>query len=270
MIGAIIGDIAGSVYEWNNIKKKEFTIFGWNGGKKCHFTDDTVMTLAVANAVLVSRDDRSDLSENAVMYMQLMGRSYPHAGYGGRFKGWMYADYPHPYNSFGNGSAMRVSPVAYAARDLDDALLMSDAVTCVTHDHPEGLKGARAVTACIWLALRGGTKEDIRELVEKEYYRLDKTLEEIRPGYKFDVTCQGSVPQAIEAFLESEDFEDAIRNAISIGGDSDTIAAVAGSIAEAYYGAPDSLREMAEERLTPDLLEILRAFEGKYPAKRTE
>ena len=269
MIGAVIGDIAGSVYEWNNIKTKEFTIFGWHGGKRCHFTDDTVMTMAVAKAVLVSRDDRSDLSENAAMYLQLLARSYPGAGYGRRFREWMYSDDPQPYWSFGNGSAMRVSPVAYAARDLDDALAMSDAVTRVTHDHPEGLKGARAVTACIWLALHGGTKEEIRDLAEKEYYELNRTLDEIRPRYEFRSSCQESVPQAIEAFLESEDFEDAIRNAISIGGDSDTIAAIAGSIAEAYYGAPDGLREKAEERLDPELLGILRDFEDRYPAKRT-
>ena len=256
MLGAIIGDIAGSRFERDNRKSKEFTLFMG----RCHPTDDSNMTLAIALALLRSGGDLSVLPEQAVAAMQEVGRRYPR-GFGGHFRRWVFSDDPKPYGSWGNGAAMRVSPCAWAASSLEEALAMADAVTKVTHDHPEGVKGARAVTAAIFLARRGAGIPEIRAHVQREYYPLAFTLEQIRPTYGFDVSCQGSVPQAIEAFLESVSFEDAIRNAVSIGGDSDTIAAIAGSIAEGYYGIPEALRAQALRFLDAPRLAILEAFE---------
>ena len=232
MLGALIGDIAGSKFEWNNIKSKDFELLTY----RCHPTDDSNMTLAVAKAILDSKGQWDLLSENAVQAMQQIGREYPY-GFGHMFNQWVHADDPHPYNSWGNGAAMRVSPCAWAASSMEEAMLLSDAVTQVTHNHPEGMKGARAITAAIFLARQGKSILEIRDYIHQHYYPLDFTLDQIRTTYEFDVSCQGSVPQAIEAFLESTSFEDAIRNAVSIGGDSDTIAAMAGSIAEAFYDA---------------------------------
>ncbi len=264
MIGAIAGDIIGSVYEFDRIKTKDFVLFGEYRGEGCEFTDDTVMTAAVARAILSAKPDWSDLAECADRHMHEIGRRYPDCGYGSRFGMWMFLEDPAPYGSYGNGSAMRVSPAAWAASSLEEALLISDRVTGVSHDHPEGMKGARAVTACIYMALHGSGKQAIREMVEAEYYPLDQTLDELRPVCHFDETCQGSVPQAILAFLEAESFEDAIRNAVSLGGDSDTQAAIAGSIAEAYFGVPEEIRQKALGYLTEDLKEILLEFESKY------
>ncbi len=268
MIGAIIGDIVGSVYEFDGIKTKEFPLFGDRKGKSCRFTDDSAMTLAVAGALIDSGGEAGSLPYCAVKWMQTVGRKYRNCGYGGTFIRWLAAADPRPYNSFGNGAAMRVSPAAWAAESLEEALRFSDAVTAVTHSHPEGLKGARAVTACVFLARMGESREAIREHVRKHYYPLTKTLAEMRPGYSFDVTCQGSVPQAIQAFLEAESFEDAVRNAVSLGGDSDTQAAVAGSIAGPYFGIPADLRRKALTCLPEDLTEILLTFEGLYGANR--
>lgn len=237
MLGAIIGDVVGSVYEWNNIKTKDFELFKPN----CFFTDDTVMTVAVANALLLTREkqsntnDKISFKEELIKQMQDFGRKFPNAGYGGMFSGWLVSDNPKPYNSFGNGSAMRVSPCGYIAVTLDEALLLAKASAEVTHNHPEGIKGAEATASAIFLARCGKSKEEIKEYIEENFYTLDKTLDEIRPNYSFNETCQETVPQAIQAFLESVDFEDAIRNAISLGGDSDTLAAITGSIAWAYY-----------------------------------
>ena len=263
MIGAIIGDIAGSRFEWHNIKTKEFTLFT----PHCRPTDDSVMTLAVAQAILDSGGDPDALSQNAVRCMQALGRRYPRAGYGGRFAKWLCAENPQPYHSYGNGSAMRVSPCGFAAKTLDEAIAMADAVTEVTHNHPEGMKGAEATAAAIFLARSGKRMAEIRAYIEEHYYPLGFTLDEIRPGYTFDVTCQGSVPQALEAFFESESFEDAIRSAVSIGGDSDTIAAITGGVAEAYYGVPQELRDMALAYLDDTQMEILIAFSEKYRSK---
>ena len=263
MLGAIIGDVVGSRFEWDNLKSKEFALFG----EKCRPTDDTNMTLAVALAILESRKEPETLPEKAVRCMRAIGKSYPH-GYGKKFWAWLHSPHPMPYGSFGNGSAMRVSPCAWAAETLPEALEMSDAVTAVTHDHPEGIKGARAITAAVFLARGGASMEDIREHVEREYYPLGFTLDEIRPGYRFDVTCMGSVPQAIEAFLESTDFEDAVRNAVSIGGDSDTIAAMTGAVAEAYYGIPDGIRRTVLTYLDETQTRILSAFEARYGGGR--
>lgn len=259
MIGAIIGDIAGSRFEWHNHRSKDFELLH----PKCHFTDDTVMTLAVCDALMNSLPDYSDLGEQSILSMQRIGREYPYCGFGGMFKKWVHSDSPVAYNSFGNGAAMRVSGCAYVADSLDEVKRLSKAVTEVTHNHPEGIKGAEAVAIATYLARIGTGMADIREYVTTNYYPLNFTLDEIRPTYKFDVTCQGSVPQALEAFFESTSFEDAIRNAISIGGDSDTIAAITGSVAEAYYGVPANLREAAISFLDHRLLLLSQKFECK-------
>lgn len=260
MLGAIIGDIVGSRFERHNIKSKDFTLFT----PDCKPTDDSVMTLAVAKAILSCDGDYSRLADQTVAYMQELGRRYPNAGYGGHFKQWLKDRHPQPYNSYGNGSAMRVSPCAYAGKTPDEVKELSKIVSCVTHNHPEGIKGAEAVAVAIFMARSGSTKEDIRDAVNENYYPMNFTLDEIRPKYRFDVSCQGSVPQAIMAFLESTDFEDAIRNAVSIGGDSDTIAAIAGSIAEAYYGIPADIRDHAVQYLDEVQRDILNGFERKY------
>lgn len=262
MLGAIAGDIAGSRFEWDNLKSKEFRLFT----SRCRPTDDSNMTLAIAQAILWSNADLHILPEKAVLSMQTVGRRYPY-GFGGGFSAWVFSNHPKPYSSWGNGAAMRVSPCAWAASSMEEALAMADAVTKVTHNHPEGIKGARAITAAIFLARQGADISEIREHIQQTYYPIDFTLDQIRPAYEFDVSCQGSVPQAIEAFLESTSFEDAIRNAVSIGGDSDTIAAITGSIAEAYYGVPAEIRTAVLSFLDQPRLEILNAFEQVYGSK---
>lgn len=231
MYGAIIGDIVGSKYEFNNIKTKDFPFVS----QGCEFTDDTVMTVAVANALLRSRAEKRPFKPLLIREMQSLGRKYPFAGYGGMFSSWLDEEDPKPYNSFGNGSAMRVSPCGLIAVTLDEAIVLAKASAEVTHDHPEGIKGAEATAAAIFLARTGVKKEVIREYISNHYYNLSHTLDEIRPTYRFDETCQNTVPQAIIAFLESENYEDAIRNAVSLGGDSDTLAAITGAIAWSYY-----------------------------------
>ena len=260
MLGAIIGDIVGSRFEWHNHKSKDFDFFS----RKCFFTDDTIMTVAVAAAILDANGSYDNLGELAVSAMQEIGRPYPDCGYGGRFFGWMYSDNPQPYNSFGNGAAMRVSPCGFAARDLDEARLLSRKVTEVTHNHPEGLKGAEATATAIFLARQGESLSDIRAHIDAHYYPMDFTLDGIRDSYVFDETCQGTVPQALMAVFESNGFEDAIRNAISIGGDSDTLAAIAGGLAEAHYGVPTSLARQTMLYLDQNLIEICMEFEGKF------
>ncbi len=266
MLGAIIGDICGSRYEWANIRSKQFQLFK----HQCRPTDDSVMTLAVAKAILASDGDPSGLPRHTISAMQELGRKYPNAGYGGRFFDWIYQEDPQPYNSWGNGAGMRVSPCAWAATSLEEAYVFSDAVTAVTHNHPEGVKGARAITAAIFMAREGKTRAEIRQYITGNYYPLGFTLDSIRNTYRFDVSCQGSVPQAIEAFLESESFEDAIRGAISIGGDSDTIAAMAGGIAEAFWGIPVNIREQALQFLNEDMIRIVDEFEKKYGTRVDE
>ena len=265
MLSAIIGDIAGSMYESRRyrIKTKDFSFFG----DYCRFTDDSVCTIAVADILL------HDLPPAETM--QAWCRRYPGRGYGGNFRHWIHADPPEPYNSYGNGAAMRVSPAAFLNRDdLDAALSASDKVTEITHNHPEGMKGGRATTHAIWLAYQGKNPENIRQTIVSEYgYDLTQTVDEIRPdyppeyppvytpGFPGPVTCMGSVPQAITCALESVSYEDAVRNAISLGGDSDTLAAIAGPIAEALHGVPNELKEQAESRYltdAPDILEVIR------------
>ena len=259
MLGAIIGDIVGSRFEWNNIKKKDFELFT----EDCKPTDDSTMTLAIAHAILNCDENTSHLSADAAIAMRDFGRRYPY-GYGSKFKEWINSPDPHPYNSWGNGAGMRVSPCGWAGSSLDAALALADKVTIITHNHPEGMKGAQAITAAIFLARQGTNKDEIRKHIEENYYPLNFTLDEIRPEYEFDVSCQGSIPQAIMAFLEADSFEDAIRNAISIGGDSDTIGTMAGSIAEAYYGIPPEIRENVKKYLNEEQLGIISSFENKY------
>jgi len=250
MLGAIAGDIIGSVYERDNIKTKQFPLFSADS----RFTDDTVLTVAVAD-VLLHQGNYTDTFKH--YYQQ-----FPHAGYGGTFKAWAGSSSREPYNSWGNGSAMRVSPISYAFDTLDQVLLEAKRSAEVTHNHPEGIKGAQATAAAIFLARTGSNQSEIKTYIESTFaYDLNQTLAEIRPTYHFDVSCQGSVPQAITAFLESTDFEDAIRNAISLGGDSDTIACISGSIAEAFYGGiPEAIANETIQRLDPQLVVVVEAF----------
>ena len=231
MLGAIVGDIVGSRFEFDNIKTKDFYFVT----KDCSCTDDTVMTVAVARALIRMHRDEYFFKAALVEEMKFLGNKYEHAGYGGRFCSWLRSDDTEPYNSYGNGSAMRVSPCGFYANSLSEALELAKESAEVTHNHPEGIKGAQAVAAAIFLARSKKSKAEIKVYIEESFYPLAKTLDEIRPTYEFNETCKGSVPEAITAFLESVSFEDAIRNAVSIGGDSDTIAAIAGSIAFAFY-----------------------------------
>ena len=254
MIGAIIGDIVGSIYEPKDrrIKTKDFPFFS----EDCRFTDDSVCTTAVADALL------HDLPPAETM--RKWGKRYPNCGFSQIFKTWIYAESEAdaPNCTFRNGAAMRVSPAAFLNRDnLDAALLAADKVTVISHDHPEGIKGARATTHAIWLAYQGENTPTIREIIATEYgYDLTQTVDDIRPNYAFDMTCQGAVPQAVTCALESENYEDAVRNAISLGGDSDTLGAIAGAIAEALHGIPADIREQAKVPYiakAPDILETI-------------
>ena len=258
MMGTIVGDIVGSVYEWHNIKTKDFPLFR----EDCFFTDDTVMTIAVAEA-LMNGGER----EGFINAMKKYGRKYPDAGYGDRFGAWLFSDSRESYHSWGNGSAMRTAAVGWNFDTLEETREMATLVAGVTHDHPEGMKGAESVAAAIFLARTGHDKAEIKAYIECEFaYDLSRTLEKIRPGYRFNESCQGTVPQAITAFLESSDFEDAIRNAVSLGGDSDTLAAITGSIAEGAYGVPEEIKSRALAYLDESLLEVVNRWERKMRA----
>ncbi len=255
MLGAICGDIIGSVYEQDNLKSKSFPLFS----KSCHFTDDTVLTCALADSLLHDRP----FAENVKRFYHW----YPKAGYGFMFSKWAKSDETRGYFSYGNGSAMRVSPVVWAFDTLAEVLEIAEASAAVTHNHPEGIKGAKAIAGAAFLARKRFDKDEIKTFAEQLDYDLSFTLDEIRPDYYFDATCQNSVPQAIVAFLESTNFEDAIRCAISIGGDSDTIACMTGSIAEAFYGqVPSNIRAQTLPILDSRLRGILELFEEKYIA----
>ncbi|MFZ9197699.1 MAG: ADP-ribosylglycohydrolase family protein [Bacilli bacterium] len=260
MIGAIVGDIVGSIYEWDNKKSKEFKFLT----KENFFTDDTVMTLAIAKALLHLDKDLKSWQKLLINEMRNIGLKHPASGYGRGFMLWLLSKNPKPYHSYGNGAGMRISPVAYVGYTLDEVTFLSRIVTEVTHDHPEGIKAAEAIAVATFMARKKFTKIQIKKHLQKYYYPLNFTLHEIRPTYSFDETAQGSTPQAIVAFLESNDFEDAIRNAISIGGDSDTIAAMTGAIAGAFYGIPKPIEEKTLSYLTKDLLDIVVAFKQKY------
>lgn len=253
MLGAIAGDIIGSIYEGRNFKSKDFPLFQ----ERNHFTDDTVLTVAVADAIL----NNGDYCQNLKTYY----RRYYYAGYGGNFRKWGESESNEPYNSWANGSAMRVSPVGAAFNDLETVLTEAKKSAEVTHNHPEGIKGAQATAAAIFLARTGKSKDEIKSYIENTFgYNLNQTLNEIRPHYRFDVSCQGSVPEAIIAFLESTDFEDAIRNAISIGGDSDTIACICGGISQAFYGLPEPIAKRALAYLDEDLQKVILEFNTRF------
>ena len=260
MIGAIVGDVVGSRFEFHNHRDKEFPLFT----NSCKVTDDSIMTTAIAIAVMDYKEHGRPLDEAAIHWMRRIGQPYKNAGYGGRFAQWMYSSDPKPYGSFGNGAAMRVSACAWAADTMADAMEMSDEVTKVTHNHPEGIKGARAITAAIFMARTGCSKDEIYEFIDQNYYSLNKSVNKIRETLQFDETCQVTVPVAIQCFYESEDFEDCLRLAISVGGDSDTIAAIACSIAEAYYGVPENIREKVLTFVPQQLKDILFRFEEIY------
>ena len=249
--GAIVGDIVGSRFEFNNNRSKDFELFA----TESHITDDTIMTLAVAEALRLR--DKEAVGET----MHKIAREffdYPGAGWGGRFAQWIASNSPQPYNSLGNGSAMRVSAVALTGKTAGEVLDLARQVTEVSHDHPEGIRGAQAVATAIFMALHGNNIGEIRKRMDEDYYKVGFTIDEIRESYRFNETCAGSVPQALAAFYESVGFEDAIRNAVSIGGDSDTIAAITGSIAGAFYGVPAEYIPEIEVRLPARLLGIYR------------
>ena len=254
MIGAIGGDIIGSIYERQQIKTKEFPLFS----PYCRFTDDTVLTVAVAHAILTGTP--------YVDSLRLLGQQYPRAGYGSSFFDWLHDPKPVPYNSWGNGSAMRVSPVGFAF-DTEEAVLHHAEQTALgTHNHPEGVKGAQAAALAVFLARTGAAKEVIRaEITKKFEYRLDRSVDDIRPQYAFDISCQGTVPEAIVCFLDSHSYEDTVRNAVSLGGDSDTLACIAGGIAEAFYGrVPQHISQKIAELMPSDLWKITEDFCDRY------
>jgi len=250
MIGAIAGDIIGSIYEQSPIKTKDFPLFD----PRCRFTDDSVLTIAVADAILAGWPYGISIRE--------IGRRYPDAGYGGSFFRWLHSDDPQPYNSWGNGAAMRVSPVGFAFDTEKDVLYQAKKTAEITHNHPEGIKGAQAAALAVFLARTGHDKADIRKQITRRFeYDLDRTVDKIRPAYAFDISCQGTVPEAIIAFLDSVSYEDAVRNAVSLGGDSDTLACITGAIAEAFYGTvPTFIRTKVKDLLPPDLWAITDQF----------
>lgn len=257
MLGAIIGDICGSAYEWNNCKTDKPDTVELTR-PDCRFTDDSAMTVATADALLNDR--------NYAGSYKMWGRRYPDAGYGGTFARWLESDSLKSYDSWGNGSAMRISPVGWAFGTLEETLEEAKRSACVTHDHPEGVKGAQSTAAAIFLARNGKSKSEIKEYIETTFrYDLNRHTDLIRPGYRFDVSCMGSVPEAILCFLESRDYEHALKLAISLGGDSDTIACIAGGIAEAFYRqVPDALLRFAQDRLTKEMKRVVSDFLAKF------
>lgn len=260
MLGAIAGDIIGSAYEFGHMKSKDFPLFSAD----CTFTDDTVMTLAVAEALMDAAGDPDEFERRAVRSMRRFGRAYPDSDYGIRFGGWLESDDPQPYNSWGNGSAMRVSSVGWAFATLEETERFAAVSARVTHNNPEGVKGAQATAAAIFLARSGASKAEIKAYIARRYgYDLDRTVDGIRPGYRFDESCQRTVPEAIVAFLEAADFEDAVRNAVSLGGDADTLACIAGSIAEAAFGVPEEIKTRALGYLDAPLLAVLERWKRR-------
>ena len=260
MYGAILGDIIGSPFEFDRgDKTKDFKLFS----RRSHFTDDSVMTLAVCEALLKVGQDATvkEIEDTVISSMQSWGRRYPHEGYGGYFRRWLTARHPEPYNSFGNGSAMRVSAAGWLYDSLEKTRVVAKATANVTHNHPESIKGAEATAGAIFMARNGSSKEEIKKYIENEFhYDLNRTLDEIRPSFHMDETCQKTVPEAIIAFLEARDFEDAIRNAVSLGGDTDTLGAITGSIAEAYFGISETLISECRNRINKDMRDVVDAF----------
>lgn len=261
MYGAILGDIIGSPFEFDRgDKTKDFDLFS----RRCGFTDDSVMTVAIAKALLAVGPDASvlEIEEAVIANMQEWGRRYPHAGYGRKFKHWLTAVKPKPYRSYGNGSAMRVSAVGWLYPTIERTREVAGTTAKVTHNHPEGIKGAVATASCIFFAKNGASKEEIKKYVEHEFrYDLDRTLTDIRPTYHHVESCQETVPEAIVAFLEAASFEDTVRNAVSLGGDTDTLAAITGSIAEAFFGIPAVLKAECRSRIDEKMLQVLDTFD---------
>ena len=266
MYGAILGDIIGSPYEFDRSpKSKDFPLFS----PESRFTDDTVMTIGIADAFLLvpASASKGEIRQQLVRSMQRFGRAYPTIGYGAKFLAWLMADDPRPYGSWGNGSAMRVSSVGWLFDDLDMVLRMAELSAAVSHDHPEAVRGAQAVAAAIFLARSGHGKPEIKTYIETRFgYDLSRTCDEIRPHYRHDVSCRGTVPEAVTAFLEGQDFEDVIRTAVSLGGDCDTLTCIAGAMAEAFYGVPEELKRACRAYLTEDLLDVLDRFDAACQA----
>lgn len=260
MYGAILGDMIGSPYEFDRGNKtKNFPLFSQDST----FTDDSVMTVAVAEALLDAPADATEeqIRRGLICSMQKWGRRYPHAGYGARFRCWLREKDPQPYGSYGNGSAMRVSSAGWLYATLEQTEHMAEQTAAVSHNHPEGIKGAVVTAGILFLARNGASKEDIRQYAEAKGYDLSRTCDEIRPGYRHVESCQGTVPEAITAFLEGNDFEDVIRTAVSLGGDCDTLTCIAGSMAEAFYGVPAEWKSACEERLPEDMKRVLHRFD---------
>ena len=260
MIGAIVGDIIGSRFELKNHRSKDFELFT----NECHPTDDSIMTVAVMDCILKSNGDINKLSDCIIKSMQYFGRKYPNCGFGKAFKKWVFSDNPEPYNSKGNGSAMRISPVGFCAKDKNQVISMSEIITKVSHNHNEGIKGAEAVAVAIYMAKHGTDLYSLCDYMHSTYYQKTAPLSDLRKIYKFDSSCEGTIPQCITVLSESNGFEDTIRNAISIGGDSDTIAAICGSIADAYYGIPEHIEQRARQYLTREMLEIIDKFQSIF------
>lgn len=261
MYGAILGDIIGSPYEFDQgDKTKEFPLFNRQSG----FTDDTVMTIAVCDALLRCRmeADEEEIRERVIRSMKKWGKIHPHAGYGSAFRYWLEEDNPQPYNSWGNGSAMRTSSIGWLYPTIEKTREVARIVAGVSHNHPEGVKGAEATASAIYLARNGVNKEEIRKCIEEEFgYDFSRTCDDIRPGYHHVESCQETVPEAMTAFFEGNDFEDVIRTAVSLGGDCDTLTCIAGGIAEAFYGVPAWLKIECRERITEDMLKVVDRFE---------
>ncbi len=259
MIGAILGDIIGSPYEFDRGNKtKDFPLFS----RRSEFTDDSVMTIAVAEALMDSMGKSdAEIREALVASMQKWGATYPDAGYGTMFYRWLHTKKPEPYGSFGNGSAMRISSAGWLCDTMEETRHVARLTAEVTHNHPEGIKGAESIAAAIFLARTGKTKKEIKDYITSEFgYDLSRTCDEIRPGYHHVESCQETVPEAITAFLEGKDFEDVIRTAVSLGGDCDTLTCIAGSMAEAYYGVPEELQTEGRKRLPADMPAVLDRF----------
>lgn len=253
LLGALAGDIIGCPYEHAAYKSTDFELFG----ARSHFTDDSVLTIAVAEAILRGRSFQEAILDWA--------RRYPHSGYGGYFRSWMRATDPQPYNSFGNGSAMRASAVGWAFATADEVLQAAEASAASTHNHPEGIKGAQATALAVFLARQGWTKEAMRAEIERRFdYDLGRTIEEIRPGYVYNETCQRTVPEALIAFFDGRDFEETIRLAVSLGGDADTLAAISGAVAEAFFGVPEWMAGEVKARLPGEMWQVVEAFSERY------
>lgn len=257
LFGAIIGDIVGSIYEFRNIKTKDFPFFPMHG----YITDDSCMTIAVAMAIKNWKENGGNLSELATQSMREIGNRFPDMGYGAQFRQWLIHQDKGPYNSWGNGAAMRISAAGWYGNSITEVKRLSYMVTSVSHDHIEGIKGAEATAVAIFLARTGKTKEEIARYITANYYDWCASVAELQANYSWDSSCQGTVPPALQCFFESESFEDAIRNAISIGGDSDTIGAITGAVAEAFYGVPDEIKEKAKNYIPKDLLQIVMELE---------